>query len=217
MCEFDGPMMQAATGDAIAHDKAVAQVIDAAGCTDAIGIVRVTRSIEAARPQSNAERVRRWRDRAGNPGFATGYVRPYQSMSRPPIPDCPQPDTPEIPPDSVIQFQSVTPATVDHERACVTPAQAHTVAGSQVATAAVVGDVPPASPGKDAAPGSVAAPGIPRHRDPRVQERVALLASCVETALQRADARSTGDMIDALESHAAAEWFADRAFEELAA
>ena len=62
----------------VLRDKCAARRIARAGCVDAIGIVRVTTRLEAARPLSNAERVHAWRNRSGRPGFAGAYVVPHQ-------------------------------------------------------------------------------------------------------------------------------------------
>lgn len=96
--------------NAIEQDRCFARRLARAGNLTAIGIARVGRSLEAARPLSNAERVTRWRKRSGNPGFASCYVNPYQRRSRPPVADCPQPESPYKP---IIQFPTATAATPD--------------------------------------------------------------------------------------------------------
>jgi len=57
----------------VLRDKCAARRIARAGCVDALGIVRVSTRLEAARPLSNAERVNAWRNRSGRPGFAGAY------------------------------------------------------------------------------------------------------------------------------------------------
>ena len=66
--------------NAVLRDKCAARRIARAGCVEALGIVRITTRLEAARPLSNAERVNAWRNRSGSPGFGGCYVRPYKSM-----------------------------------------------------------------------------------------------------------------------------------------
>lgn len=165
MCELTGPTMETATMNPLLQDKCAARRIARAGCVDALGIVRINRSLEAARPLSNAERVGRWRTRSGHPGFNTGYVAPYQSKPRAPIPDCPQPDSPKMPRGALVYIPQVTPvAATTHD--CVPPAQPSTATGSVgAATAAASARVPRAllhdvAPDGDAASGYLFAPGV---------------------------------------------------------
>ena len=62
----------------VLRDKCAARRIARAGCVDALGIVRISTRLDAARPLSNAERVNAWRNRSGRPGFAGAYVAPHQ-------------------------------------------------------------------------------------------------------------------------------------------
>lgn len=66
--------------NAVERDKCFARRLVRAGCVDAIGIVRITSRLEAARPRTNAERVSAWRARSHVPGFGGCYVRPHKSM-----------------------------------------------------------------------------------------------------------------------------------------